>query len=108
MIYERLILMRDLLAEDGSIYVHCDWRVNAYIRLRYGRSLWSRQFRERDYLETNDCSKRLAKQFGRNHDTIFLYSKSTSTFSTRNSSDIAKNYIESHSQHDDEHGRRIN
>ncbi len=27
MIYERLILMRDLLADDGSIYVHCDWRV---------------------------------------------------------------------------------
>ena len=33
MIYERLILMRDLLAEDGSIYVHCDWRVNSHIRL---------------------------------------------------------------------------
>ncbi len=32
MIYERLILMRDLLAEDGSIYVHCDWRVNAWMR----------------------------------------------------------------------------
>ena len=26
MIYERLILMRDLLAEDGSIYVHCDFQ----------------------------------------------------------------------------------
>jgi adenine specific DNA methylase Mod len=25
--------MRDLLAEDGSIYVHCDWRVNGFIRL---------------------------------------------------------------------------
>ena len=33
MIYERLVLMRDLLAEDGSIYVHCDWRVNSYFRL---------------------------------------------------------------------------
>ena len=33
MIYERLVLMRDLLAEDGSIYVHCDWRVNSYLRL---------------------------------------------------------------------------
>ena len=33
MIYERLVLMRDLLAEDGSIYVHCDWRVNSFIRL---------------------------------------------------------------------------
>ncbi len=33
MIYERLVLMRSLLADDGSIYVHCDWRVNSYIRL---------------------------------------------------------------------------
>lgn len=33
MIYERLVLMRDLLAQDGSIYVHCDWRVNSMMRL---------------------------------------------------------------------------
>ena len=33
MIYERLVLMHDLLAIDGSIYVHCDWRVHAYIRI---------------------------------------------------------------------------
>jgi adenine-specific DNA-methyltransferase len=28
MMYERLTLMRELLSEQGSIYVHCDWRVN--------------------------------------------------------------------------------
>ena len=33
MIYERLILMRDLMHSEGSIYVHCDWRVNSYVRL---------------------------------------------------------------------------
>ncbi|HEY4880078.1 MAG TPA: site-specific DNA-methyltransferase [Candidatus Acidoferrales bacterium] len=33
MLSERLVLMRDLLADDGSIYVHCDWRLNSYIRL---------------------------------------------------------------------------
>jgi len=33
MIYERLKLMHDLLAEDGSIYVHCDWKTNSYMRL---------------------------------------------------------------------------
>ncbi len=33
MIYERLILMRDLMADEGSIYLHCDWRVNSYLRL---------------------------------------------------------------------------
>jgi adenine-specific DNA-methyltransferase len=32
MIYERLILMRDLLAENGSIYVHCDWRMVGALR----------------------------------------------------------------------------
>ena len=32
MIYERLLLMRDLLSNDGSIYVHCDWRVNSSIK----------------------------------------------------------------------------
>lgn len=31
--YERLILMKELLADNGSIYVHCDWRMSAYIRL---------------------------------------------------------------------------
>ena len=33
MIFERLLLMRDLMASDGSIYVHCDWRVNSFMRL---------------------------------------------------------------------------
>lgn len=33
MMYERLQLMRDLLTDDGSIYVHCDYRVNSYSRL---------------------------------------------------------------------------
>ena len=32
MIYERLKLMHDLLAEDGSIYVHCDERVSPYTK----------------------------------------------------------------------------
>ncbi len=33
MIYERLKIMHDLLAEDGSIYVHCGIQVNHYVRL---------------------------------------------------------------------------
>lgn len=32
MMYERLTLMRDLLSEKGSIWVHCDWRVTSYLR----------------------------------------------------------------------------
>src|SRR5438034_5206888 len=45
MIYERLVLMRDLLAEDGSIYVHCDGRVNGLIRLALDEVFGSESFR---------------------------------------------------------------
>ena len=48
MIYERLNLMRDLLAEDGSIYVHCDYRLNSFMRL-----VLSEIFSEQYY--NNDC-----------------------------------------------------
>jgi len=32
-LYERLVLMKKLLAEDGSIYVHLDWHISHYIKL---------------------------------------------------------------------------
>lgn len=33
MIYERLLLMRDVLADDGCIFIHCDWHISAPLRL---------------------------------------------------------------------------
>ena len=33
MMYERLALMKELLSEKGSIYVHCDWRMGSCLRL---------------------------------------------------------------------------
>ena len=33
MMYERLVLIRELLSPDGSLYIHCDWRANAMLRL---------------------------------------------------------------------------
>ena len=47
MIYERVVLMKDLLAEDGSIYVHCDWRVNSFVRLVLNEVFASRTSLER-------------------------------------------------------------
>jgi len=33
MMYERLVLIHELLTHDGSIYLHCDWRVSSFLRL---------------------------------------------------------------------------
>jgi adenine-specific DNA-methyltransferase len=75
MIYERLKLMHDLLAEDGSIYVHCDWRVNSYMRLVldeiFGKDNFINEITWRRSYSHNDGNK-----FGIITDTIFLYSKS--------------------------------
>ena len=31
--YERLILIRELLTDDGSLYLHCDWHKSHYLRI---------------------------------------------------------------------------
>jgi DNA modification methylase len=75
MIYERLVLMRDLLADDGSIYVHCDWRVSSYIRLAldeiFGKDLIRNEI---VWIYTGPGSPGM-RQFNRKHNTIFWYSK---------------------------------
>lgn len=76
MIYERLVLMRDLLAEDGSIYVHCDTRVNSLIRLVLDEIFGTNNIRnDVTWMRTashNDASGR----YGRVKDTILFYTKS--------------------------------
>jgi len=74
MMYERLKLMHQLLAEDGSIYVHCDWRVNSYLRLILD-----------DIFGTNNLINQIAycytgptnqkRNYPRKHDHIFFYCK---------------------------------
>lgn len=76
MIYERLVLMRDLLAEDGSIYAHCDWRVNSYIRLVLDEVFGKENFlNEILWRRRTNTVKAISKKFSINTDTIFLYTK---------------------------------
>ena len=83
MIYERLSLMRDLLAEDGSIYVHCDYRVNSYIRLALDEIFGKDNFRNEIYAKRK--TKNLQNQFDEisklniAFDTVFWYSKNESS-----------------------------
>ncbi len=82
MIYERLVLMRDLLAEDGSIYVHCDPRVNSMIRMVldevFGKGGDNDKAGFRNEISWCYTGGRVPKvAYGRRHDTIYFYTKST-------------------------------
>ena len=77
MIYERLQLMRDLLADDGSIYVHCDWRVNSYIRILLDEVFGTKNFRnEIIWLYAGKGLANAKKNFVPFNATILFYSKS--------------------------------
>jgi len=79
MIYERLKLMHGLLADDGSIYVHCDWRVNSHMRLVLDEVFGKDNFRN-EIIWHYDIGTAPHKDFKKKHDTIFRYSKSENYF----------------------------
>ena len=76
MIYERLILMKDLLADDGSIYVHCDWRLNSAMRLILDEIFGKENFKNEIIWWYKDPSGTIKDGFKKKHDSIIFYSKS--------------------------------
>ena len=79
MIYERLVLMRDLLSEDGSIYVHCDWRMNSQIRLTldeiFGKGHFCGEIKWKRVVSTGS-SKSISRRYPVVDDSILFYTKS--------------------------------
>ncbi len=77
MMYERLKLMHQLLAEDGSIYVHIDWRVSPIMRIIcddiFGKDNFQREIIWS--IETSSGFKSQVNNWIRSHDTILYYTK---------------------------------
>ena len=81
MIYERLILMRDLLAADGSIYVHCDWRVNSHIRQALDEIFGTDKFvNEILWRRRTNTVKAISQKFSVNTDTVYFYVKDINSY----------------------------
>ena len=72
MMYERFILFKELLSEKGTIYVHCDWRVNSSLRL-----ILNEIFGIENYVNEIIWSYKRwpapSKNFQKMHDVILMY-----------------------------------
>ena len=103
MIYERLVLMRDLLAEDGSIYVHCDWRVTALIRCCL-EEVFSQSSFGNEIIWKRTTSHSDANSYGSVHDTVYYFYKSKTV---RNVvlQNYDNEYIDEYYRYTDEDGR---
>lgn len=71
MITPRLILMRELLADTGSIYVHLDWHVGHYVKLVMDEIFGKNHFRN-EIIWRRSYSHNDGDKFGAIHDTLFF------------------------------------
>ncbi|MDD5068020.1 MAG: site-specific DNA-methyltransferase [Candidatus Pacebacteria bacterium] len=106
MIYERLKLMHELLAEDGSIYVHCDWRVSAFMRMSLDEIFGKENFRN-EIIWYYSTLGRPDDRFAQKHDTIFYYGKSNKTYFNEKGARVpySDEYIKSHFRDKDDNGK---
>ncbi len=74
MMYERLSLMRELLSAGGSIYVHCDWRVNFYLKSILNDVFGPDSFQREIIWSFSTVSgfKSITNNWIRSHDTILF------------------------------------
>lgn len=73
--YERLILIRELMAESGSIFVHCDWHKSHHIRCMLDEIFGINNFQNEIIWQRTDPHNDAKSRFGWIHDTIFWYGK---------------------------------
>ena len=76
-IRRRLIFAKEILSDDGSIYVHLDWKKAHYIKTILDEIFGENNFRNEIIWTYTGPSAPGQKQFSRKHDVIFWYTKST-------------------------------
>lgn len=80
MLVPRLYLMRELLSDRGSIYVHLDWHVNGYVRTVLDDIFGKQNFRNEIVWSYFGFKRSTSRKFPQKHDTIYSYFKNDEYF----------------------------
>lgn len=107
--YERIILLRELLSENGSIWVHCDMSKGHYLKVIldevFGQDNFINQITWKRTFAHGDMGQG-AKHLGRISDYILVYKKSENVKLNSVYSPYEQEYIERVYKYQDEDGRR--
>ena len=87
MIYPRLVLMRELLSSTGSIYVHIDWHVGAYVKIILD-DIFGKQNFKNEIIWHYSWGLRTDTRWNRKHDTIYVFTKDYNSKQTFNASEV--------------------
>lgn len=112
MLIPRLCLMRELLSDQGSIYVHIGWQVAAHVRVIMdeifgsGGAARSPGFRNEIAWRCTTAHSDSAR-YGINHQTILFYSKGANPIWNDPKGPYDEEYIENYFRYRDPDGRRF-
>jgi len=102
MLYERLTLMRDLLASDGHLFVHCDQRVNASLRFLLHDIFGKENFRNEIIWQRTSAGKTVSGNLPKNCDYILWCTKSNDYQYFGFSGELTKENIKVFSKNDND------
>jgi adenine-specific DNA-methyltransferase len=105
MLYPRLQLMRRLLSEQGSIYVHIGPDVAAYVKVILDEIFGRDRFRA-EIVWQSVSSHNDAKEWGMVHQSIYHYSKTDKPLFNRKLKPFGASYLKTHYSNVEADGRR--
>lgn len=104
-LYERLVMLRELLTETGSIYVHCDVNRGHYIKCLMDEVFGAGNFRN-EIIWKRTSARADSNTYNHVHDTVFFYTKSESFTWNRQFTEHSEAYLKSKYSRVDEDGRK--
>jgi adenine-specific DNA-methyltransferase len=103
--YERLLLLKELLAEHGSIYLHCDPRRGAFLRIVLDEVFGEDKFVNEITWVRSLPHGNISFGFGRNHDTILFYTKGENATWHQQYVPHRQEYLDQFYRYTDDNGR---
>lgn len=108
--YERIILIRELLSDSGNVFIHCDWHKSSYLRIICDEVFGNNNFVNEIIWKRKGGSSNPSKQLDVATDTLLWYRKTEAAiFNAQFSKDSveAKQYILERFKTVDENGRQF-
>lgn len=103
--YERLLLIRELMAEPSCIYLHCDQKKVHQLRCLLDEIFGPEAFMNELIWQKTRVSKGQSLSYGNIHDTILVYRKGSELVFHAQYEPYTDDYVKSHYNLVDEHGR---
>ena len=107
--YETAVILRDLLTEDGSIYVHLDWHVGHYAKVILDEVFGYDNFVNEIVWKRSDAKSDAgqgSKHFSRVHDVILFYKKSEKAVFNTHYVPLSEEYTTGFYKYSDPDGRK--